>query len=539
MKTTQFAVLPAGSGIRKQAAVLAILAVAVVAFTADLARAQPFKLEILFSPQAHDPNPQMKEVHLRPNTAQTLYMYVRNDGNKPVTATLELQAGGAVVPGGRSEVQLPPGFTSIALPKPPAPAPTEKPAPPAPLPAPLEVRLLDANNKAVAETARILVGRAREYVKVSRPVFETDKKDANNNRLTVEVEALPKFSGPECRVELVLRTDRIPGLAPSQKLDGRYAGPLVKPGDKLRLYAENLRFTKESGERNGWVYLTVDGYERAFTWKTTIGTDGLPATSDEVLDQLARLDVTSPTLPKEKTTIGLEVDNLRKEEKVELSFGRFSKDDKNEDKFEGDVRTFVGDRREEIVLGPPGPGGALQLKAIVEDWKRDFNTTSNFGEFKVRLRLLDATGKELEATNTKNAKPSTEIVESLMLDNNPPANVKFVKAPATLEQGKPLSLQATGTAESGIKEVIFYLGKPVDGKMPPNAPKVDARPDADRKNWSGVLAVPADKVGTIDVTAQFTSGVGLVASSDPLAVQITPAAPPVPKGKASISGKVG
>ena len=107
-----------------------------------------------------------------------------------------------------------------------------------------------------------------------------------------------------------------------------------------------------------------------------------------------------------------------------------------------------------------------------------------------------------------------------------------------LEQGKPLSLEATGVdPESGIKEVIFYLGKPVDGKMPPNATKVDGRFDAKRTSWSGVLAVPADKVGTIDVTAQFTNGVGQ-SIPESISVQITPPTKPGAPGKASISGKV-
>src|SRR5262249_20918934 len=141
-----------------------------------------------------------------------------------------------------------------------------KPTPPSPLPAPLTVRLLGANNT-VLDEQEILVARATDYVRVARIEFDPEAKDGKRNRLTVEVEALPNFSGPKCRVEIVL-PDGIKGLVPGQKKEGTYGRDLTRAGEKVRLVAENIRFTDETDHR-GYVYLTIDGVERAFIFDTT------------------------------------------------------------------------------------------------------------------------------------------------------------------------------------------------------------------------------------------------------------------------------
>src|SRR5262245_18008146 len=90
--------------------------------------------------------------------------------------------------------------------------------------------------------------------------------------------------------------------------------------------------------------------------------------------------------------------------------------------------------------------------------------------------------------------------------------------------------------ESGVVDMYFYLGKPVDGKMPPGTVKVPGtqpRPDDVPEDWTAAFQVPPDAKGTFEVTVVAINGAGL-SSTKTLVLPVTDPPPTA----ASISGRV-
>ena len=84
--------------------------------------------------------------------------------------------------------------------------------------------------------------------------------------------------GPPCLVELVLAPKRIPGFISAK--DGNFRGAVPPPGEELLLYANNILL--EAGTPlDGYVYLNVDGTDRAFIFRTTFARQGEPTTNRE------------------------------------------------------------------------------------------------------------------------------------------------------------------------------------------------------------------------------------------------------------------
>src|SRR5207248_8222228 len=108
-----------------------------------------------------------------------------------------------------------------------------------------------------------------------------------------------------------------------------------------------------------------------------------------------------------------------------------------------------GEREQRVGLRPGGPDDAIVFVTAVHDWVRDLSTAGVYGTRQLRLRLLDAAGNELVPAKK----------ETLTLDDTAPAGVKFVALPRTAVRGKALPVAATGgDAESGIRQVLFFLG---------------------------------------------------------------------------------
>src|SRR5439155_5670930 len=133
----------------------------------------------------------------------------------------------------------------------------------------------------------------KDYVEVSAISY-----DPTANRLEARIKAKPLFAGPPCKVTLDLRPERIPGLIPTARKEGNYSD-LVQKGKDGFLVAGNLQF-RPGPAVNGLVYITVDGYERAFIYKTTF--DRLAATRFQPELALGPpptlpLDVISPYTP--------------------------------------------------------------------------------------------------------------------------------------------------------------------------------------------------------------------------------------------------
>ncbi len=63
--------------------------------------------------------------------------------------------------------------------------------------------------------------------------------------------------------------------------------------------------------------------------------------------------------------------------------------------------------------------------------------------------------------------------------------------------------------DSGIKEVAFFAGRPVDGKRPPGVAVVPGKPvGAGRETWAASLPLSDAKLGPLEVSVEFVAGVG-------------------------------
>jgi hypothetical protein len=169
-----------------------------------------------------------------------------------------------------------------------------------------------------------------------------------------------------------------------------------------------------------------------------------------------------------------------------------------------------GDRQYHLGFSPTGPEGSLALESAVRDWVATIPVPGQVGSRKLRVRLLDDAGKELD-------KQETVVV----LDITPPDGVRFVSFAGaaeskTVEAGQD-DIQLTGKPgdsfrvtvegrdkESGIKKVLFYWGTP--DKEPPADKMIEAKADGNGR-WVAPLTV--DKKGPADLTVKFVNGVEL------------------------------
>jgi hypothetical protein len=500
--------------------------------------------EILLSTNPEKPTDPVGDLNLRAvEKPQPFYLYVQNPTAKPLTALVDLSVGGSEVAGsvtkilvaakGTQRVTFPIAAAAAAMTAPPAPtAPgTQPPAAPAlpasppPLPeltGPLLVRVRDAanlNEVLASREIRVAVALPRQYVELTSIAFDppTAPKDAGNQLVAVLQARRPPLAGPPCPVQLVLPPDRIPGLLGAQ--GGTFRGVLPADGKPLRLFATGLRFAEGSAE-DGYIYLDVDSYQRAFIFRTTFARGGAAATPQE--DYRPALRLRAPTTARSDAPflVGLEVDNAPAGATLQVSLGRV---------FEGayqpdQEKTLPRPRRQRIGFAPAADG-ALLFDASIQDWKIALDTNQIIGPRLLRARLIDAQGNDVRT-----------VSQQVRFVDRAPADVQFVNPPLQAQRGAALSLQASGfDTGSAIQQVTFFVGKPVDGKLPPNAATAQAAPvEGSSSTWAGKLTLPLDRLGPTDISVQFTNSAGL-SSFATTALEVLDKLPPT---LGSIQGQV-
>jgi len=516
-------------------AVLLAVISTLVAWPAS-ATAQAPKVRLYFGDRRDAPPDTLrKALHLRPGVEHAVFVFVRNEDERPVNVTVELRAGlppSDLPVAGATGTRLAEGgnaYTYIPLGAPPAPPPAgqaeAKPPALVPLkPLPIRVRALDSKGNLLDEE-EVRVADPSDYVQVDA----ADAYDPATQTLTFKVAAGPDFVGPPGRVELILRPDRIPCLLPAPKREGTFAGVLKAPGDEVVLVARNLPLA-DIADRNGLVYVTVDGYARAYTFYTTFAASGRKRTPRQVDEPVLRLTPPRASQPVASMPVGLEADNLPRGGRLELGF------DRNNDRVfnpkQNEITLLGGARRHAYAFALAD--GAVRLQGTAEDWVVPLDTTDVFGRRDLRLRLLSAAGQPLKVCDSRVSPDHAswreesaqaradamfpELSGEVILDGDQPAGLRFVGFPPQLVRGEPLPMRATGTAASGIKRVAFFPGKAgPDGKPPAGATPVEGQllnpsdPDPE-KVWAAPLPVPTTARATYDVTVQFTSAVELSAT---------------------------
>jgi hypothetical protein len=519
---------------------LLVLGLAWLLGLAGQAAAQAPKVQLQFghAPTATD----LRDiVFLRPNVAQELFFFVKNDEATPQKVKVQLLSNGE--PLLQKEVTVAAGKVErVNLGKPPEPG---KPAPkPEPLEGALSVRLLDDKGATLGKVFPMEVTRPSEYIEAPTVRYVPPDK-GRPGRLVVRVKAAKEFAGPPARVELLIRPDRIDGYDPTQPRKGVYGGNLSRPGEELFLVAEDLRF-KDDGAHHGPVYLTIDGYDRAFTFNVTFPpAGGSPTSPPKVTQRGLALNAPPFAAPKADLNVGVEVDNAPSDARVRLDVRSQVLDEKDELVYRySEVAQFQGDRQKLLLFAPTGPHGGLLFQPQLRDWDVKVNLSAVFGETALRVRMLDDKGEPVEILDSRRVEPAADkqLVQDISLDPSAPKDVRFILLPKSVPPGQTFTALATSDdAVATVDRVVFFVGKPgPDGKLPVDPAPVPGVP-AEAKNtknlWTGDFFVPSAQKDFIEVSVQFIKKNKLVAVKT-ARVAIGPAVAAGGMGKSSITGQV-
>jgi hypothetical protein len=492
--------------------------------------------------------PDKRILWLRPNATTQLFLYASNPenlGNKKFT--VELRAGDSVlasdagvdVPGTKNKlVKLKPTASKEAAPPPKEGAPKEAPSPwidGEGLPPQFEIQLREGDT--LHDTLQVGILRPDTYLQPPTATYRGAEK-----QLEIIVTANENFTGPPCTVGMALLlpdpvTGRLTEIKPQKGLFRGVLTPTKKEA-KLTVSDSRLDDLKGKADRSGLLFLTVDGYERAFTFKVALGLGG----GNQVLTRQDGAKVTMAVNkfapPVRQYPVRLGLDNLRDLDKakanrldfldyevtLQLDLGK-AKDNS----FEASAAPLklAGHRDQRVKCNPSAPGDSLGLRSEVHDWIKMVDTEVLSGENDLRVLVLDKTGREVQVTNSKSA-AIKGVFADLVVDNSAPEINKFGAAEqlkadvkeVDRRRGDPLTLYAeVEDPESGIKEVVFFAGKlAADGKLPALFVAAEMpKPDPDKPDEyppkklvaKADLPVPTDKPGTVEVGVQVTNGAGI------------------------------
>lgn len=451
-------------------------------------RATPQEIAVIVSSNPNAPEPNLEEVRLRPgNVRQAFFVYLENLSERPRNVTVELSAGGGLMPGGKARVRLRPGQRERVVFSDSPPPQDSKPLPECH--GPLEVRVFDAErNQAPLAVRRIpiVVALPREYVRIAAAQVESAPSGASG-RVSVSLQTLQKVPGPGIPAQLVLparRSANLPDLSPLREL------PSQASSEPVALFAATARHAGSDEERP--IYVTVDGVPRAFIFRTASGQRGAAATQrDERLS--VRIRAASSSQPSQRVPVTIEVDNAPSGARIEFQVTRT-------DGAMDLVRRCGTAQQQRIGVSPLGPDGALVFEAAIQDWTLSLDASGWIGRRVLKARLLDEQGTELQHS-----------VHELVVDATPPEEVAFIAPPAQAQRGTALKLVARGfDRESDIAQVFFFLGKSIEERIPPDTPAVSGiAADIDRGLWGAALNLPPDRTGPMTVSVQFVNRAGL------------------------------
>jgi hypothetical protein len=457
---------------------------------------------VLFSDSPDGASGAKTDILLRPNKEQKFYTFVENASRRNRKVSVKLQVGNPPVELVSAPLVVAAGQTERFDFGKPAAAPAGAAAPSIELPGPpyrLQFVIADDKGKDLSlPTTYAGMLRPPQYLDIPEIHYESATQT-----LQVNVETLPDFSGPPCQVDLVLTG--ISGLDPrSARSSGSYRVTLQK-GETRPLIAKGLHFLGSPPEK-GYVYLTADGYERAFIFETTFTRQDTPVTPLRVAGKNPHLHLKcSPYSSQDpKFPVVIELDNATRSDVI-LELGW---DPSGTGAFE--TREFAGDREQKARLNPKNAYGALSFETQVRDWSAAIDLSQTSGKIKLRGRLLDPNHKTLEL-ETGDGQSTAEIVQTVVIDNTPP------EVPMLLETGESFARGANHTFrikaldnESGIESVeLFFAPTPEEDKNKPKGGEQAAPPRDESGNgiWTATLTMPVDGTSTpLSIRAVNRSG---------------------------------
>jgi hypothetical protein len=459
-----------------------------------------FRFLVTADPKASVGRP-LGAFRVRPLAGQKFHLTLSHLGHGTRTVVVELVAGDTtrrskpivLLDGEPVAVEFPP-----AAPPAPgtAPGPAQPPAAPQPLAAPFTLIVSaadDPGRELHREEFRPVVMEPLEYVPGHEFAFEP-AGPTGQPRVRLELRTRPGLSGPPPTAELGFPADRNPLLAPVA--DGTLAGPVPTDGSSLLLFADGVK-VGGTAERAVVAEVEIDGVKRAFRYLVGVTAAGREVTA--VRDLAPAVRVVAPVAARSGATVPVRVeqDNVPGGTRMELSLLR------PEGELlvpEAGAAQSAGRQVVVLLADAPGPAGAFTLSAALRDWTFELPTGKALGRRVVRARLIDADGRELAVHE-----------QSVILDDRPPADVRFLTVPRQAGQGTVLLVRATATAPvSGVREVRFALGRPVNGKLPDTVVRIAGKPSAaDSSVWEAKVPVPPELLGPVELQAEFVSGAGV------------------------------
>lgn len=482
-----------------------------------------------------------KQRALRPNITQNYYLYVENPTANGATVTVDLVRGSGnnaadlesiaeakdvtVKAGTRQKITFASKQKQPAASPPAAGSAAAPPGDELTGPFNLQVRLTQKNQPPTLKRFRNLLA-PHEFI-TAKGSYDASR---SKKLLTIELEATDEFFGPPATVRLFLPPYRIPGLKAHAKTKSE--GTLDRPGAKATLWAQD--FLERTPSEPGFVYVDVDGYERAFVFRTTFS----GASFDRIETQSIRVLAPVFAQPTANYPVHIEVDNWPGDP-LAVRWSLTSANAESRD--EQPVLDLPTDRDQRIFLDTAGPDGALVFTTHVHDWQRKVDVRAFRDAFRPSAELYD--GRRTVATcRTVLSETNVAPAETVVFDDTPPDPVRLSKldpdVPAV--RGQALKVVAIGVdPESGIDRIRFYVGPPEeDGKPPAGAKPLrrvviapNAKPNAAGEVEAQVdLLIPKTQEGPVELIAEFENRVGLKNYAS-LTVPVTD--PPAPAAAAA------
>ncbi|QDU95983.1 carboxypeptidase-like regulatory domain-containing protein [Lignipirellula cremea] len=438
------------------------------------------QVAVVVSETTTPPAESIEQLDVRPSGApRTYYLFARNRSGDPQNCRVEMEGAGPVT------LSLAAGETKPIL------FVGAPPQPKAPLPRieePVVVRVVDAASGQPLGSRALwpTVLSPRNYVRASDVRFLPESSTRNRLEAVVTVAGLPP--GGPCAVKLLASPDNIPGL--SSIKTGLFQGALQE-GQSLTLFAQDMQLQAGVGP-NGEFSIAADGAPRVFVYETTFARQGTAVSPRRLLSPRVLMSAPAILAAAPTMQVQLQVDNGPDDSTLEVAIGQNS----DAGFLAESVMNLSTPQEFQIGFSPFGKGGAWMFSGGVNDWSPELDIAGVVGRRVVQVRLLDRAGRQLGIAQ-----------QPVIIDDSPPQNLYFVAPPAYASDKEPLNLTAAGfDSLSGVAQVDFFVGKPVDKKVPATAVLYPA--DQDGAAWT-VQLPPSKLLGPTAITARFTDGAGL------------------------------
>ncbi len=418
-----------------------------------------------------------------------------------------------------------------------------------------QIRLL-FNGKLVKQlplTVSIL--RPYEYMDVEAPLF-----DKATNHVSIGLKMKPGYAAePPCEVNLVFE--------PAVKTTGAQSkAKLSSKEPRGELYAH---FPQGAPAPAGRVYVTVDGYARAFMFKSNFVDKGnWPELRDIVRVRLRADRYFNPEMeiapkadakgegkldPKAVPALKLQIEAdgvAGPDAQLEVGF------DRDRDEGYAAKQVFPG-LREEAVSCAAAPKGMLQFKTTVRDWEWDLDVGGTSGRRQVRLRVLDKANTPVELADEQEPrgepyglfmndpdqlryapltfrKVDKAVYAQIIVDTSRPEGLKL-EGPEKTSGGESVALKAwlkrRTEEQAPVTSVEFFLTDPVKEKDPQPIEGTFELKDGKRELWQTTITVPKEAKDKVDVWVKATTATHLSAiAKTTMGLQEKKTVPPAIKG---------